>query len=359
MCRKLLYIFLVAITCCKTVVADNYAILVSAGKATSDGIALNSDYWYDLYLVYEYLLLWEKYDSTKVYVFYGDGTDFNTSVNRYKKSLHNWGQITDYDNSFSTMSSVIASLDDVITENDNLLFYWVSGHGTKYNSSNDDSYYAGINYYPNMPNNPYVEYVSKSDLVDMVNSITHYNKRKIFWMTCNSGAMGSGSINLNNNKTVILASCHADDDTSMMYDHDGFSHSGFNFALYCVSTGIDPCDLTPINLNNTSPYLQNNSDSIISIYDLCCGMSDFHYFPYFSIYPWYFDTGNILSSIFVGEEKELKNVSIDSHNSYWLDEMEVSDVDFDSGINVTIDIDEQCVIKKNTFVPIGTTLLIK
>ena len=59
------------------------------------------------------------------------------------------------------------------------------------------------------------------------------------------------------------------------------------------------------------------------------------------------------------EEKELKNVSIDTSSSYWLDEMEISNVVFDSGINVTIDIDEQCVIKNNTFVPLGTTMLIK
>lgn len=358
MCKKMLFLLFVAITCCKNVVANNYAILVSAGKATTDGIDFNSDYWYDLYLVYEYLLLWENYDSTNVIVFYGDGTDFNTSVNRYKKSLHNWGQITDYDNSYNTMSSVIASLDNVITENDNLLFYWVSGHGNK-NTSNDDSYYVAINYYPNMPNNPDIEYVSKTELVDMVNSITHYNKRKIFWMTCKSGAMGSGSINLNNNKTVILTSCQEDYDSSMIHDNDGLSHSAFNYALYCVSTGINPCNQIPINLNNTSPYLQNNSDSLISIYELFWGMVGFHYYTYYSLYPDFFDTGNIVSSTFIGEEKEMKNVSIDSNSSYWLDELEISDVDFDSNINVKIDIDERCIIKKNTIVPVGTTLLIE
>lgn len=75
----------------------------------------------------------------------------------------------------------------------------------------------------------------------------------------------------------------------------------------------------------------------LSIYELFWGMVCFHYYTYYSLYPWCFDTGNIVSSIFIGEEKEMKNVSIDSNSSYWLDELEISDVDFDSNINVKIE----------------------
>ena len=336
MCRKkLLYICLVAITCCKTVVADNYAILVSAGKATMDGEKENSEYWYDLYLAYEYLLLWENYDSTKVYVFYGDGIDFNTSVNRYKKSLHNWGKITDYDNSYNTMSYVISSLNNVITDEDNLLFYWVMGHGYKASPTDDDSYYALVDNHPDIYDDEYEYSISKYQLVNMINSITHYNKRKILWMTCKSGAMGSGSVNPNNDKTVLLTSSWPDVDSYSMKDSNHLPHSRFNYALYSISTGVYPCNLQQFDLSVVCPNLQSECDSLITIYELSEGMNYFLCpFYYCSQYTCLRDSGNISNSIFIGEEKGLKNVSIDTSSSYWLDEMEVSDVDFDSGINV-------------------------
>ena len=128
-----------------------------------------------MYLTYEYLLISEHYDSAKVFVFYGDGTDYNSSNVRYKKELHNWGQITDYDNSYSTMNSIIPSLNNVISDKDNLLFYWVVGHGDKMGTSNDDNYRVMIehnSYYDS-------EYVYKTQLVALINSIT---PKGSFWL---------------------------------------------------------------------------------------------------------------------------------------------------------------------------------
>ena len=357
--KRFIYLLFFAVMCSKVAVADNYAILVSAGKATTDGEFDNSEYWYDLYLIYEYLLLWEHYDSAKVYVFYGDGNDFNTSIDRYKKTLHNWGQITDYSNSYSTLSSVIPSLNNVITDDDNLLFYCVAGHGIKAGPWSDDTYFALINYNQNNPDDPNTDSVSKSQLVNMINSITHYNKRKIFWMTCNSGAMGGGLINPNNNKTVLVTSSYPDVDSYAMEDSTHLPHSEFNFVLYCISTGLYPHSSHNVDMGSVCSVLQNNSDSIISIYELFNGMNNFNYADFLYLYSCLFDVGGISNKIFIGEDKELKDVTIDSNSSYWLDKMEVSEVELESDIDVIIDVDEQCVIKKNTFVPVGTTLLIK
>ena len=85
----------------------------------------------------------------------------------------------------------------------------------------------------------------------------------------------------------------------------------------------------------------------------------FNYADFLYLYSCLFDVGGISNKIFIGEDKELKDVTIDSNSSYWLDKMEVSEVELESDIDVIIDVDEQCVIKKNTFVPVGTTLLIK
>lgn len=76
-------------------------------------------------------------------------------------------------------------------------------------------------------------------------------------------------------------------------------------------------------------------------------------------HPCIFDYGGISNKIFLGENKELKNVTIDNNNSYWLDQIQLSDVVIGSDIDITIDVDIQSVIEKNTFVPLGTTFIIK
>ena len=236
---------LVAMICSEGVVrAENYAILVSAGKATSDTTSNNSEYWYDLFLVYEYLIIDEQYDQSKVFVFYGDGYDYNTSNNRYKKEQHNWMYITDYDNSYNTMINVFSTLNNIITDEDNILFYWVAGHGEKTDYYNSDSYRVKIEHSIEED-----EYICKQDLLDLINSISHYNKRKIFWMTCHSGAMGDGYYNLNENKTTLITSSSSNE-VSYSFKDNGDPHSAFNFALYSLSTGLFPdsttCDLSQV-----------------------------------------------------------------------------------------------------------------
>lgn len=351
MIKKILSILLITVMYSVTCFAEDYAILISAGKATSDNTILNSEYWYDLYLTYEYLLLEEQYDSTNVFVFYGDGIDFNTANVRYKKELHNWGQITDYDNSYSTMNSIISLLDNVITDDDNLLFYWIAGHGGK-DSSSDDSYRT---YIQNTN-----EVVSKSQLIGLINSITHYNRRKIFWMTCKSGAMGGGSINPNNNKTTLVTSSSSNEDSYSFIDYND-PHSAFNFALFSLSTGKFVNGLN-CELNQVC-YGMTNIDSLLSINELYTGIDLFSYLTINSfscpLVPCMFDVGSISNKIFVGENKKMRNITIDANSSYWIDKMEISNVEIENNSNVSIDIDDNCLIKQSTFVDVGSMLLIK
>ena len=346
-----------SIVYCSISYADNYAILISADKATSNYECYNAEHWNDLYLIYEYLLLVEHYDSSQVYVFYGDGTDYNNPIDRYKKERHNWGQITDYDNYYSTMLNIIPQLNSVVTDEDNILFYWVIGHGELISNSDYDSYRAKIVHH----NDSTVEYVSKVLLVSLINSITHYNKRKIIWMTCYSGAMGVGSINPLNNRTTLITSS-APNESSYSYANPlgnyNYCHSVFNCALVSLSTGICPWETT-CNLNQ---YFSGTAlaDSLLSLNELYSGIGSFIHnkYGYFQ-HPYIFDNGNISDRIFIGEDKKLKNVSVNNNKSYWVDRIELSDVTFGSSTNTSIDIDVQSVIKKNTFVPVGSTLIIK
>lgn len=361
MSKKLLGLLIVVLTYCGGAFADNYAILISAGKATSDSEFSNSEYWFDLYLVYEYLLLEEQYDPSKVYVFYGDGNDYTSGNLRYRKELHNWDQITDFDNSYTSLFSVIPSLDNVITDDDNLLFYWVVGHGDITYPFTDDDYCAYVNVNSGNPNNDGLYCLNKSDLVSLVNSITHYRKRKIFWMTCHSGAMGVGSINLKNNKTTLITSSPANElSFSTMINNE--PHSAFNFALFSLSTGNYPngtiCDISQVC---TDVF---DIDQTLSIYELNTGINTFSYLdinnsPNCPLNPCLFDQGGISSKVFIGEDKIINNVTYYFSSSYWLDKLELSNIYYDDDFDVSIEVDERCLLKKNIFVPINSTLIIK
>lgn len=353
--KKIIGLLLVSMICSDIVVtAENYAILVSAGKATSEMTMNNTEYWYDLFLVYEYLIIEEQYDPSNVFVFYGDGYDYNTSNNRYQKELHNWMYITDYDNSYNTMVNVFSTLDNIITDEDNFLLYWVVGHGGNTNYYDSDSYSVKIEHsYGD-------EFISKNDLLDLINSITHYKKRKVFWMTCYSGAMGEGSYNLNENKTTIITSSSSNE-LSYSFNDNGDPHSAFNFALYSLSTGLFPngttCDITQVTTG------VDDIDFMLSINELYLGIDTFLYSDINTLIcpldPRKYDVGNISNKIFIGENKTINGVTYYFNSAYWLDRLEISSMNYDDDFDVSIEIDDKCILKKSVYVPLNSTLVIK
>ena len=64
--------------------AAKYAILICGGVTDTDDEILNSEYWYDLFLAYEDLILKEGFTHDNIYVCYGDGASFNSNHNRFK-----------------------------------------------------------------------------------------------------------------------------------------------------------------------------------------------------------------------------------------------------------------------------------
>src|SRR5574344_2072172 len=79
---------------------EHYAILISAGDVRNDDDSYHSEYWYDLFLAYEDLILNQGYTHDNVFVFYGDGAgdDFASSHTQYNISKHGWSGIVDFDN---------------------------------------------------------------------------------------------------------------------------------------------------------------------------------------------------------------------------------------------------------------------
>ncbi len=209
--------------------ADEYAILISAGKATTDDVFSNSEYWYDLFLAYEDLILNEGYTHDNIIVFYGDGEDYYSNRPRYRTSLHGWGKITDFDNDYQTMKTQFGKIGQKITSNDNVHIRWVVGHGS---TNTADNYSVEIE-------NRY-QAVSDRHLYPMINQIDKYARRTIVWMTCHSGCIVHGNKNLKNDQTVVISSSEWDDYSYSLQLPEETIHAELNYTVTSSLYGEDP-----------------------------------------------------------------------------------------------------------------------
>lgn len=300
----ILFIFILILTI--DVFSKNYAILISAGQATTDDEFSNSEYWYDLFLTYEDLIIKEGYSHEDIYVFYGDGNDFTaTTYNRYKISYHGWtNPIVDYDNSYNTMNTQIALLYNIITEEDNLLIRWVVGHGGGSDPNgypyDEDDYKA---YIQNLN-----QYITETQLNTMFNQINNYNRRKIFGMTCFSGCLAKGNVSFNNDKTTIITSSDWNE-SSYPYSLPGESiHAQFNYVINSSLYGEDPL--------GTPYYADDNSDNIISLWEL---YEEADVSPIMSSTPQIGDDCPLADKIYIDEDIILTNASLSGSREYIAD----------------------------------------
>lgn len=167
---------LVALACClaaATAEAANYVVLISAGRATEDDAYTNCEYWYDLLLAYE-MLIDNGYDHDDVYVLYGEGIPFGSNHARYQNPYPE--NFVDYNNHKTTIQSVFASLNDVVTGSDQLFVWWL-GHGGQ----------AGGNLQMYIENTG--QYVLDTEFAGYVAQIEHCGLRVYSFMTCFSGGI--------------------------------------------------------------------------------------------------------------------------------------------------------------------------
>ncbi len=186
--------------------AGKAAVLISAGIATQDDEQLNSEYWYDLFLAYEYLYFVEGLSHSQIIVLYGNGGDFNSNNTRYQKSYHSeWAsqdKLVDYRNDFSVIDGIFATLGTQGDEDDTLIIRWVFGHGSDPNDNhvNDpDDYWALIENRD--------DWIPLDELIQSINQTDGIGQRFIQWMTCHSGCLLAGNQRLDNEKTTVFTSC--------------------------------------------------------------------------------------------------------------------------------------------------------
>jgi hypothetical protein len=350
--------------------AVDYAILISAGETTQENIFNNSEYWYDLFLAYEDLVLKEGYDPANVFVFYGNGTSYSPPsyppYNRFSTSYHNWGNIVDFDNAYSTLDTQFANIGALITNNDNLLIRWVVGHGWGNSATTATTpFSAPTKYSPGINNDDYwvlLEnrglFIRETEIIRIINQIPNYKRRKILWMTCLSGCLTSGANNLNNDKTVLITSSSWDKPsppyplTYSLQPQITIQHAAFNYVITSVLYGQDPTGQPPICTDDPD----SNGDGVLNMWELwneadqnCILTSD----------PQLGDNGSLANRVYIDEGLQFNDVTLPNTIEYRVANFNTNNTTIQNNSNVTIVIDQGFNATGTFIAPLGTTLNIR
>ena len=353
---KKIIIFVICIFLFNNIHAIDYAILISGGEATTDDAFSNSEYWYDIFLAYEDLVLNEGYNPANVFVFYGNGTDFNaTTYNRYRPALHGWATIVDFDNAYNTLNTEFANLAGIITTNDNLVIRWVVGHGAGNPSTaltipgNDPNMRIPINnddYWALLQNRNL--WIRETEIIRIINQINNYKRRKIIWMTCHSGCLTGGTNNLNNNGTVIITSSRWDQPSFPYWLPNETIHAELNYIVTSALFGEDPL--------GTAFDADNNGDNVINMWELW-NEADIN--PIMSSDPQLGDNGSLAHKIFVNEDLILENIDLSNTYEYWVETITVRNLSISNSGNVKFEPDVEIIIERNFETELGGVLEIK
>ena len=329
--------------------AVDYAILVSAGIATTDDVFSNSEYWYDLFLAYEDLVLNEGYDPANVFVFYGNGASFNSTRARYQLALHGWSNIVDFDNAYNTLNTEFANIGATVTNNDNLHIRWVVGHGwgnaattatttqTGRDPINNDDFWVLLQ-------NRSL-WIRETEIIRIINQIPNYKRRKIVWMTCHSGCLAGGTNNLNNDRTVIITASRWNQ-VSSAYNLPGETiHAQLNYIITSALFGEDPL--------GTAFDADNNTDNVINMWELW-NEADIN--PIMTSDPQLGNNGNLANRIYIDEHLVIENTNINADIEYLVDDYEFLNSTIQTGSDIEIDIDNSFEINGTFEIPVGSTL---
>ena len=194
---------------------EKYAMLIIAGQTKEDNVPTHSEYWSDGIMLYKSLLK-RGYDHNHIVVFYGDGpnTDFNSKHECFKiDTCWSVPTIIDYSNKWSDLEKGFEEFNWNITKKDKVEIHWVIGHGGV-SYSNPNSYYN--NKYGKLSDkstaDSYKVYfnnrasVTKAKVINLINTIERYKQREIYWLTCHSGAMIAGDLQLRGPRTTVITS---------------------------------------------------------------------------------------------------------------------------------------------------------
>ena len=329
--------------------ATDYAILVSAGIATTDDAFSNSEYWYDLFLAYEDLVVNEGYDPANIFVFYGNGASFNSTRARYQLTLHGWGNIVDFDNAYNTLTAEFANIGAIVTNNDNLHIRWIVGHGwgnaatTATTTLNGRDPVNSDDYWALLQNRNL--WIRETEIIRIIDQIPNYNRRKIIWMTCHSGCLIAGTNNLNNNRTVTITASRWDEVSRPYWLPGETIHPELNYVVTSSLFGEDPA--------GTVYDADNNGDNVINMWEL---WNDANNSPIMTSDPQLGNNGGLADRIYIDEHLIIENTNIQNNIEYLVDDFEFLNSTIQNNSNIEIDIDNNLRINGTFNVPSGSTL---
>lgn len=209
--------------------AEKYAVLISTNNVVADDSSIHSEWWYDLVLQYK-MLKDNGFDDDKIYVLYGNGTDFSTAYSEYDSTAQFGHAITTMAVSKANVQSVFNTVNGEVTSDDYLYVWWM-GHGGGSGVGSCDL---------SMLISNTGEYVSDTEFAGYINSVANYEDRTVAVMTCHSGGMVD-NMNTAGNRTVTLTSstCAQNSyDTSSSCD---VLHAEFNYTEPNALRLKDPC----------------------------------------------------------------------------------------------------------------------
>jgi hypothetical protein len=221
----LVVFLLFSVTSCKCS-KEAVAVLISTNLVSSDDIGYHSVWWYDTVLMYE--LLKEK-GYNRIYILYGNGTDFSSTHHCYNSIARFGSSITDFTCDRAHIKAVFESLASGGTvdgvsikklEDDGRLFVWWMGHGGGSSSTN---YTMAISHKS--------EIVTGNEFYTWVNGITNYSKRSIHVMTCHAGCYLS-FFNVAGNNTVAEASSDCLHSSYEDPSPPDVNHAEYSYWLY-------------------------------------------------------------------------------------------------------------------------------
>ena len=201
--------------------AKDYAVLISAGQATTDDAAVNSCFWYNPYLQYK-ALLDEGYGDDDIYFLYGFGTDFASAYPCYQPPY----PVTDYPVNRANIESVFNMLGGIMTSSD-FLYVWWMGHGGP----------SGSNLVMNIGTTG--ESVWDYEMADWVGQITNYDLRTFSWMTCYSGGILD---DLEGLRSIVMSSATFYESTYDQWLCDTY-HAEFHYPERCAWAWETPCGI--------------------------------------------------------------------------------------------------------------------
>jgi hypothetical protein len=224
--------------------SKKYAVLISTNEVVSDDVAYHSEWWYDLFLNYQ-MLRDNGFTDDRIFVLYGNGSDFNTVHPKYNAMTQFGHTITDMAMSKANIQAVFNDLQNKVKSRD-FLYVWWMGHG-------GGSGPGSCNLSMSISNTG--EHVSDIEFTNFLNTVTNYRKRSVAVMTCHSGGLVDNLDIAGTNTLVLTSSTCPQSSYDATTTCNGLFHAEFNYTLPNALRMKNPCGTVIASDSNNNTYV--------------------------------------------------------------------------------------------------------